>query len=192
MTMQHCESNNNHDMNSMVLAMMDLQPSLLSAINNSSKLIDSCEIALRAFRLLNLPVVLTEQVPHKLGRTHEKLRSLISPSNLVFEKDSFSAFGCEEFVCHLKSHDFNHLVLAGVETSICIYLTAIGAIKHGLNVTILSDAVSGRRECDTIDVFYELRNRGASIIPLETFLYSLLHSSCHSCFKDISLMIRQR
>ena len=96
-------------MNSMVLAMMDLQPSLLSSINNSDKLIDSCEIALRAFGLLKLPVVLTEQVPHKLGRTHEKLRSLISPSDLVFEKDSFSAFGCEQFVCHLKSHDFNHL-----------------------------------------------------------------------------------
>jgi nicotinamidase-related amidase len=179
-------------MNSMVLAMMDLQPSLLSSIKNSDKLIDSCEIALRAFGLLNLPVILTEQVPHKLGRTHEKVRSLISPSDLVFEKDSFSAFGSEQFVCHLKSHDFNHLVLAGVETSICIYLTAISAIKHGLNVTILSDAVSGRRECDAIDVFYDLRNRGVSIIPLETFLYSLLHSSNHSCFKDISLMIRQR
>ena len=46
-----------------------------------------------------------------------------------------------------------------METSICIYLTAISGIQSGFKVTILSDVVSGRRECDAIDVFHDLRSR---------------------------------
>ena len=192
MKMQDCEPYNNSDINCMILAMMDLQPTLLSAIKNNNELIDSCQITLRAFQSLNIPVALTEQVPQKLGRTHESLRSLILPDYPVFEKNSFSAFGCEPFLNYLKSHNCKHLVLAGVETSICIYLTAISGIQSGFKVTILSDVVSGRRECDAIDVFHDLRSRGVSILPLETFLYSLLRSSIHPCFKNISLLIRKR
>ena len=89
MKMQDCEPYNNSDINCMILAMMDLQPTLLSSIKNNNELIDSCQITLRAFQSLNIPVVLTEQVPHKLGRTHEKLRSLILPDYRFLRKIHF-------------------------------------------------------------------------------------------------------
>ncbi len=84
------------------------------------------------------------------------------------------------------------MVITGVETAICVYLTALEALSKKLKVTVLSDCVSGRRRNDSEVALADLSRRGVSVLPLETFVYSLLESAAHDQFKSVSALIKKR
>jgi len=173
------------------VVLMDLQPRLLQAIPGGDQLISANSILLQSAKLLKLPVLVTEQVPEKLGATDSSLREKMDPS-FVFAKNSFSAFGCSPFTDQISHLGIDHLILAGIELPICIYLTAFDALRRNLQVTILSDCVSCRRPQDGEVALGELSRLGATVVALETFLYQSLESSEHTSFRMISEMIRGR
>ncbi len=169
--------------------LMDAQPRLLESIKGSELLIQSLEIYAGSMRILEVPVLLTEQVPAKLGTTIE---SISQHGSKTFSKNSFSAFGDSQFCKWVEQNEISHILLGGIETSICIYLTALEARRRNMEVTILSDCVSGRRKKDGEYAMNELINAGVHVLGLETILYSILRSSEHAAFKDISTLIRER
>lgn len=168
---------------------MDAQPRLLASIKRSESLIQTLEIYAETMKILGVPVILTEQVPSKLGNTVEVISQ---HESVTFSKNSFSAFGDSLFCKWVEQNEISHMLLGGIETSICIYLTAMEARRRNIEVTILSDCVSGRRKKDGEYAMNELMNAGVHMLGLETILYSLLRSSEHAAFKDITNLIRGR
>ncbi|MDG0964053.1 MAG: isochorismatase family protein [Opitutales bacterium] len=171
--------------------LIDVQKSLLNGVENRIELLDAINILIRSTKILNLPLFVTEQVPQKLGPTDPALLPILSHIQPV-AKTSFSIFGCAEIREKLEKEKIAHLILSGLETPICIYLSAIDAIKAGMEVTLLSDCVGARRTIDAAITFAKLQNAGCHIIPLESFLFGYLGSSEHSQFKDISNLVRSR
>lgn len=174
-----------------LVLIMDLQDRLLASIENKDNLIASNALWIKACKLLQLETLLTEQVPDKLGPTHPALFQ-VAKDLPILAKSSFSAFGNEEFLERIERSKPSRLILSGVETSICIYLTAIDAIAHKLQVTVLSDGVAGRRPDDSNTTLKELASLGASVLPIETVIYSFLKDSSHDHFKPLSALIRER
>ena len=170
---------------------MDMQPKLLAGVRDSDSLSDSVFLFKEIMLSLGISFCLTEQVPSKLGET---IPSLVSGTNemCIVSKDSFSAFGSEDFVNWLNLRKSDHLILAGVESSICIYLTAVDAIRRGLSCTVLSDCVGCRRESDGVVALSQLRDLGCQVLPLETLSYAILGSARHTNFKKVSSLIRNR
>ena len=172
---------------------MDLQPKLVASFdfNEGDKLIKSVNLMAHAMQLLEIPLLVTEQAPEKLGHTLPQVFDGL-PNPLFFQKDTFSAFGSESFCQWVEEHEIEQLLLSGVETSICIYLTALDAMSRNLGVTILSDCVASRRSEDGADALRELRDAGVHILGVETVLYSIMSSSSHPKFRGISKLIRAR
>ena len=170
---------------------MDMQDSLLQAIEGSKQLQSSVILQLKIFNLLNLKQCLTEQVPLKLGRTNTDILNVDS-SLPVFPKDTFSAFGCEDFVRWAKGNDIEHLFISGIETPICIYQTCLCALRANLKVTVISDCVGARRVTDSTVILSQLSSFGIHVIPLETVAYSMLESSNHPEFRSVTKLIRDR
>ena len=170
---------------------MDLQDRLLANIKGKDSLLACNTLWLRVCKLLQIETLITEQVPDKLGSTHPTLHEAAVNVPLL-SKTSFSAFGNAGFLNWIERTKPSQLYLSGVETSICIYLTAVDALEHKLQVTVLSDGVAGRRPEDSNAVLRELSCRGASVIPMETVIYSLLKDASHDQFKPISKLIRER
>ena len=141
--------------------------------------------------LLELPIVVTEQVPEKLGHTVAGLFK-DDVGFQLFEKATFSGFGSNAFREMLVNSQTKHIVLSGIETPICIYQTAMDALSLGYAVTILEDCVGARRVTDASRCLSQLVHLGVSVIPMETFLYQQLQSSNHPVFRDISSLIRSR
>jgi isochorismate hydrolase len=170
---------------------MDLQPRLLSSIQHSSILIKNCSVFLQSVAMLELPIIATEQVPQKLGST---VPQMVIAGNIseILAKDSFSAFGASNFCQVIKSSKFKKLTILGIETSICIFLTAMDAIRENIEVTIISDCVGCRIPADGKMCLDQLQENGAQIIPLETYLFGKLASSAHPRFKEISQLIKSR
>ncbi len=175
----------------MLLAIMDMQPSLLKSMSNAEGLVESNKILACASDLLQIPYAFTEQAPDKLGSTTSSLQPFLNKGKVI-SKNSFSAFGSQEFSELIDDKGCKHLLLSGVETSICIYLTALDALDRNLNVSVLVDCVGCRRLEDGRFALENLHSLGVRLIAMETFLFSVLGSSTHARFRDISGMIRQR
>ncbi len=173
-----------------MLLCIDMQPVFVSAVTNGARVQRRCEFAIAAALGLGLPVAFTEQVPQKLGGTAPELLALAFGAP-VFGKNAFSALaddGIRDTL--LRDRGVEHLLLCGLETSVCIYQTALDARAAKLQVTILSDAVGARRPDDASFCLEALVHAGVHVLPSETVFYSLLHDVKHPFFKAYTQLVK--
>ena len=172
------------------VVVIDLQPVFLEMVATSEELRRRCALLLESAALTGMRIYLTEQVPEKLGPFDDELLAL-APSASRFAKSAFSAFGAEGFEEALRTNGVEHLLMAGVETSICVYQTALDARRSGFAVTTLTDCVSCRRPVDGEWALRSLRDAGCHALPIETVFYSLLGTADNPLFRDFSKLIRR-
>lgn len=173
-----------------LLVCVDMQPVFVRAIADGGRVLRRCEFAVAAANGLGLPIVFTEQVPAKLGGTQPELVAL-APHAPVIGKCTFSALTSDtgrEAI--LRSGTVEHLLLCGIETSVCVYQTAIAAIAAGLEVTVLSDAVGARRPDDAQVCLAALTRAGAHVLPAETVFYALLQDVDHPFFRAYTQLVK--
>ena len=169
---------------------IDLQPTFLEAVSQGEALRKRCALLLETAALTGMQVYLTEQVPKKLGPFDDELAAL-APSASRFTKSAFSAFGAKGFEDTLRTNGVEHLLISGVETSICVYQTALDARRAGFAVTTLTDCVSCRRPVDGDWSLRSLQEAGCHALPLETVFYSLLGTAENPLFRDFSKLVRR-
>lgn len=173
-----------------LLLCVDMQPVFVRAIADGPRVLGRCEFALAAAQGLGLPVVFTEQVPEKLGGTAPELLA-VAPGAAIFGKSTFSALATPAIrEAIVLQQGAEHLILCGIETSVCVYQTAIAAIAEGIEVTILSDAVGARRTDDARTCLNALARSGAHVLPAETVFYALLRDVAHPFFKTYTQLVK--
>lgn len=174
----------------LVFVCVDMQSVFVRAMADGPRVQRRCAFAVAAAHGLGLPIIFTEQVPEKLGRTVPELLSL-APGAPAFGKDTFSALANEVIRdAVLRDRPAAHLLLCGIETSVCIYQTAISAIAEDLTVTVLSDAVAARRGDDARACLDALARSGVHVLPAETVFYALLHDVKHPFFKSYTQLVK--
>ncbi len=173
------------------LLAVDLQSTLLGALPAATaRAVQSrVSLALAACASLRIPVLFSEQVPGKLGPTAPALRKL-APAAPVFGKNTFSAVADTHLLGALRDRRVEHILLAGLETPVCIYQTALDALAERFQVTVLSDAVAARRAEDHAACLAALRHVGVHVLPVETVFYALLHDAAHPHFKTFTNLVK--
>lgn len=172
------------------LLCIDLQPVFLRTLADGARLQRRCALAVAAARGLGLPVGFSEQVPEKLGGTAPELLAL-APDAPIWPKRTFSALADPTIGAALgDTSGVRHLLLAGLETAVCVHQTAADALAAGLQVTILCDAVGGRRLEDGAACLATLARAGAHVLPVETVFYALLHDTGHPFFKAYTQLVK--
>ena len=173
-----------------LLLCLDMQAKFLPAMAAGPRTLRRCEFALAAATGLGLAAAFTEQVPAKLGPTEPCLRAA-APGAPAWAKTSFSALGDaairEEL---LERRRIGHLLLCGIETPVCIYQTALGALSEGLQVTLLTDAIDARRPDDAAACLAALARAGVHLLPAETVFYALLGGADHPGFRDYTRLVK--
>ncbi|MBM3866476.1 MAG: isochorismatase family protein [Verrucomicrobia bacterium] len=176
----------------LLLLAVDLQADLLAAVDPAGALTRDCRFALAAATGLGLPVAFTEQVPAKLGATAPALRAP-APAAPVWPKDTFSALGDPALRGALLAPGGpRHLLLAGIETPICVYQTAIDALRAELEVTVLIDCVGARRPADAAAALAALARLGCHLLPAETVFYALAQDARHPFFRGLTTLVKER
>jgi nicotinamidase-related amidase len=175
-----------------LLLCLDLQPVFLRAVDDGAALLKRCQFAVAAAVRLGLPVAFTEQVPDKLGATESSLLALVEAPQ-VHAKDAFSALAPASLAhdALVNGRPFEHLILCGVETPICVYQTAVDALREGLAVTILADCVGARRPQDARLSLEALARAGAHVLASETVYYSLLGGATHPAFRAYTDLVKK-
>lgn len=174
----------------LLLLCIDLQPAFLAAICDSQRVHWRCSFALEAAKGLGLPVLFTEQVPDKLGRTAADLLALVDQP-VTLGKDAFSAFGDPQLASRIKASGAQHLLLCGIETPVCVYQTARDAMQAGYAVTLLTDCIGARRTEDASAVLAQLRHQGCTVLPAESVFYSFLGDARHPFFRDYTKLVKK-
>jgi len=177
---------------SAVLLCLDMQPVFLRAVADADKVLRRCRFAVAAARLADIPVVFTEQVPDKLGGTEPALLGLVE-APAVHAKDTFSALAdtCPAERALRPGSGVEHLLLCGVETPVCVYQTALDALRRGLAVTVLADCVGARREADARLCLDALARAGAHVLPAETVFYAILGGARHPAFRAYTELVKR-
>lgn len=174
------------------LLAVDLQDTLLGVLPGATatSVRARAGLALAAATAFGIPVIFSEQVPEKLGPTAAALRKL-APAAPVFAKNTFSAVADSGLLDALRERQIEHLLIIGLETPICIYQTALGALAEGFQVTVLSDAVAARRSDDHAACLASLRHAGVHVLPVETVFYALLHDAGHGLFRAFTGLVKE-
>lgn len=174
-----------------LLLCIDLQPVFLKVVADSDRMVRRCAFAIEVAAGLGLPTVFTEQAPQKLGATAPELLSL-SPKARQFGKASFSALGDHGIRdAVLQEFSADHLIIVGLEVPICVYQTAVDALRADIPVTLLSDCLGGRRPEDAASALDALKRAGANVLPSETVFYSMLGDTAHPFFKSYTQLVKK-
>lgn len=171
------------------LLVVDLQDSVLDLVADRDELLRRSRLAIQAAGLFGIPTYASEQVPEKLGPTTDGIAELI-PRDHRFAKTGFSALAAPGLAERLETAGISHLLLAGIETPVCIYQTAIAARDADLDVTVLTDCIGGRRPRDAADALRTLAAAGCTLLPAETVFYAILGGSFHPAFRAFTRLVK--
>ena len=176
---------------STALLFIDMQERLLKAMpEDISATIAKQKILLEALRLLKLKVIVTEQYPKGLGSTAKELSSMFDPEWSIIEKSTFSSLGGPAVRAELQKKAIKTIILAGIETHVCVLQTAIDSIAKGYQTIILTDAVNSRSQTDKNIAFKTAQSAGAVLMTVESMLFVLMRDSKHPEFRAISKLLR--
>ncbi len=171
------------------LVIVDVQERLAAVMDDREKVVANCLHLLEIARLLDMPVFLTEQYPKGLGQTVSEITRAVSGLKPI-EKISFSCCGEPGFVEALSSSGRRKVVLAGMETHVCVLQTCVDLLDRGYTVHLVKDAVCSRTTGNYEAGIGFMRDSGAAVTTTETVLFQLLERAGTEEFKAISKRIK--
>jgi len=166
-----------------VLLIVDVQDRLLPAMFEADKVAQNCTLLAHAARQLQLPLVVTEQYPEKLGRTIAPL-SEVNPLITPIPKMLFSSCTAPAMQA-LRETGRSTVLLCGIEAHVCVLQTALDLVEHGFEVFVPCDAIASRQESNK-QVGWE-RMRAAGVLPTsaESAVFELLRKAGTPDFKAL-------
>jgi nicotinamidase-related amidase len=171
------------------LVLIDVQVKLARAMNNKEALLDNLKKMVKGARLLELPILWTEQNPDGLGPTIPQIAELLRDQNPV-SKFSFSCCGNEPFMENLKTVNRKNMLIVGIETHVCVYQTVADLINMKYNVQVVADAVASRTPENRKIGLEKSMAAGADLTSTETVLFELLKEARGDKFKEIINMVK--
>lgn len=174
------------------LVIVDVQEKLVAALPaiTAARLISSCRFLAEGAQILGVPTVITEQYPQGLGMTVEPLQAYcpVRPA-----KKRFSAADCLGWpTASDPANDRFQVVVAGMETHVCVLQTVLDLLAAGYQVSVVADAVASRSPADETVASNRLAASGATITTAEAVLFEWTESAEAAEFKQISQLVKAR
>jgi nicotinamidase-related amidase len=166
-----------------VLVVVDLQEKLLPAIDDGARVLANTRLLLHLARVLELPVLVTTQYRRGLGDTVADVRALAGEASI--DKTSFGCFGDAGFRARLREIGRDTLLVAGIESHICVAQTVLGALADGRMVHVAADAVGARTAENRAIGLTRMERAGAVVSSAEMAAYELVGRSDGSAFRAL-------
>lgn len=177
---------NEHDT---ALLIIDIQDKLAAIMRHKGQVVNNTLHLIELAKILQIPILLTEQYPKGLGPTLPEIREAL-PVYAPFEKTAFNCCLEAGFLEKVAALGRKKLLLTGMETHICVLQTGLGLMKEGYSVQVIQDAVCSRTKNNFVTGITYLDRAGAVITGTETVLFQLLQKAGTEAFKVISKRIK--
>lgn len=166
------------------LIVIDLQERLMKAIHKADRIIANTALMIHCAKAIEIPIIATTQYEKGLGPFVPELAKLLADVTCV-DKVEFNAlanYNVKQVLANMPAA-VDTLLMVGVEAHICVYQTAVCAIKMGYRPWIVADAISSRKRQNAKLALSRMEVIGASLGPAEMAVYELLGKAQTPTFK---------
>jgi len=183
--------------------LVDVQERLFPHMYESDCLEASLPVLLKGLEVLDIPLLVTQQYTKGLGPTIPKIQEVLGwnrdiqrsdPAPYVgrpyVEKIAYSCWGEPAFRDAFTALDREQVLLAGIESHICILQTAIDLKQAGYTPVVIEDCTSSRRENDKRIALQRLQAEGILISTCESILFELTREAGTDTFRAISRLVK--
>jgi nicotinamidase-related amidase len=175
--------------NKSCLLIVDVQERLAPVMSDPRRVLHNCTLLMRAAQRLEIPIVVSEQYPKGLGPTMVDLRPYL-PEEGALPKLHFSAAADEAILAKIKNFGRNQVVIAGIETHVCVLQSALHLKAHGYEPMVVADACASRRVESEQMAWSRLRQCGIQLLSIEMALFEWMHQAGTPEFKELSPLIK--
>jgi len=172
-----------------ILLLVDIQGKLAHLMHDKQRLFKNLQKLVKGIQVLGVPILWVEQNPIGLGPTIPEVADLL-PTIKPISKMSFSSCRNDRFLKALKNLNRQQVLIAGIETHICVYQTTADLVELGMEVHVVADAVSSRSAENKAIGLQKMRDSGASWTSVETALFELLEVAEGEPFKEILRIVK--
>ena len=170
---------------------IDIQKKLFAYIDGKERLLNKTILLLSGLRLFDVPMIVTYQYKKGLGEIVEGLGEFIT-GNPEIEKFSFSCMGDDEFVKVLEASGKKTIIVAGIESHICVLQTVLDMIEKGYTVFVVEDCVASRSDKDKMTALERIRHAGGVVTSCESVLYELCGTAENDKFKSLQKLVKDQ
>lgn len=172
-----------------ILVVVDVQGKLARLMHDRDELFANLARIIAGCKLLEIPIIWVEQLPDKLGPTVPAVAELLADQKPI-TKASFSCCADPEFIRTLESAGRHQVMIAGIETHICVYQTAFDLTALGYDVQVVVDAVSSRTPVNKTIGLSKAQEAGARLTSVETALFEMLRVARGDLFRQMVKIVK--
>lgn len=166
------------------LVIIDFQARLMPAIHDGPRLVANAARLVAAAKLLDVPIVMTEQNPGGLGTTVPELAGAAA----AIAKMTFDSCGAPDFIDAIAGDE--DLILCGCEAHVCVGQTALSLLENKRRVLVVQDAVGSRAPESKEVALRRLERNGAEIVSTEMVVFEWLRTAEHPQFRAAVKLIK--
>lgn len=171
--------------NSLIL-IIDVQERLAPAMDSPREVINGCAQLIAVAKKLDVPFIITEQYPQGLGASMIDIRNAAGEDVKYYSKLSFSCMKDNEIAEAIKKSGKKQIIIAGIETHICVTQTALDLKAHGYDVFVVSNACSSRDPIQNVLALQRLLRNDVDVVTSEMVIFEWLEKAGTAEFKEIS------
>ena len=173
------------------LVVIDIQERLAAAMDPKvmGDVVKNAGILIETAKVFAMPIVVSEQYRKGLGPTLPAVRERLGGISAL-EKLHFDCVRDDSLGAALAGAGRNTFIVAGIETHVCVFQTALSLLGKGYRVVVASDAVASRRKHDWEYSLRALSEAGALVYPTETVSFMLMEKAGTPEFKKLAPLFK--
>ena len=173
-----------------LLLVVDVQQVIAQSIPNKviKRVVKNANLLMRAARILNIPIILTERDPRTLGGTEQSILRHIEPKN-IFSKTNFSACKNKAITNAIDTAKRSQIVLTGTEAHVSILQTATDLLLRGYTVFVVEDSICARTLENYQNALSRLSRSGAIMTCAESVIFEWVEDSENSKFQKVQSLL---
>ena len=169
-----------------LLLIIDIQEKLTPTTDSPREVItNSCKLVELA-KALKVPFIINEQYPKGLGPTMADIRQVAGEDADYIEKITFSSAKDTKTMQAIKKSQKKQIIIAGIETHVCVTQTALDLKAEGYEVFLVADACSSREREQNIFGLQRMLQNNIQIVTFEMVFFELFQKAGTPEFKELS------
>lgn len=172
------------------LLVVDIQERLMPQIFEHERINRQCAKLIEGAKIVDIPIVWTEQYKKGLGETTPEIRAAIGDAAKPMEKLAFGCLDDDAVKAHIEHLRRQTLIVCGIEAHICVTQTVLRAIGQGYVVALVEDAVSSRKASDRDTGIARMRQAGAIPATMEMLFMEWLQVAGTDNFKKMLPLLK--
>ena len=182
----HSEFINRDDV---LLLVVDIQKVMLDLCDRAERTLKNATTLLDIAHIFNLPIVFSVHNAEKLGGVVPELLAKTS-DHPTLNKVEFSCFQNQALSKTIEAIGKKTLLIAGLETHVCIFHTAAHGLRKGYRVHVAADAVCSRSSLNWEIGLRRMEKAGVVISSTEMVIFELLNRAATPEFRKALPIIK--